>query len=216
MNQENSFRDFFNQVGPIRMREPLAETLGTFKQNGAVMEYSFIDAVKLAGHACPSVTGAYLSCQLAFSALYGDDTPVRGDIRVTVYGEPDEGALGVMAQVCTFITGAAPETGFKGLGPLFKRNDLLGFAPTDDGCGGVCLRFERLDTGRIVQTRFRPGLIPFPEEKGKMLADLMKLVVSGAAGDEQRTRFQDLWMEKIELMAVGKTDIDKWLELLEA
>ncbi|MHB8859509.1 MAG: hypothetical protein ACYC6Z_08555 [Thermoleophilia bacterium] len=198
------------------MREPLAETLGAFREEDAVMEYSFIDAVKLAGHACPSVTGAYLSCQLALSALYGDDTPVRGDIRVTVYGEPDEGALGVMAQVCTFITGAAPGTGFKGLGPLFKRKDLLRFAPADEGCGGVCLRFERIDTGRSVQTRFRPGLIPFPEEKGKQLSDLMKLVVHGAVSDEQRTRFQDLWMEKIELMAVRKIDIDKWLELLEA
>ncbi len=216
MSRENGFRDFFDQVEPIQLKEPLAETLGAFKNQGVVLEYSFIDAVKLAGHACPSVTGAYLSCQLALSALYVDDVPVRGGIRVTVYGEPDEGALGVMAQVCTFITGAAPGTGFKGLGPLFPRKDLLRFEPADAGCGGVCLGFERLDTGAAVLTRFRPGLVPFPEEKGRQLAEMMKLVVSGAASEQQAAEFRDLWMEKIELMAVEKKGINKWLELLEA
>ncbi len=77
----NNFCDFLDEVRPIRFREPLAETLGAVKGVGAVLEYSFVDVVKMAGHACPTVAGAYLSCQKALEALYLDEIPVRGEIR---------------------------------------------------------------------------------------------------------------------------------------
>ena len=209
------FRDFFHEVEPIKMKEPLAETLGAFERQEAVLEYSFIDAVKLAGHACPSVAGAFLCCQSALSTLYDDETPVRGNIRVTVFGDPDEGALGVMAQVCTFITGAALETGFKGLGPLFKRKDLLRFETGAIQCDAACFRFERVDMEKSVLVRFHPDLVPFPGDKGERLASLMKQVISGRADAGQRRKFQDLWMERIELMIIGKKEIGRWLEIEE-
>ena len=98
------FNDFLKEVKPIRFKEPLAETLGAFKEEDAIIEYTFIDVVKMAGHACPTVAGAYLSCQTALEKLYCDATPVRGEISVTVYGEPDEGVYGVMSQVFSFLT----------------------------------------------------------------------------------------------------------------
>ena len=54
----NQFRDFLYDVKSVKFKEPLAETLGAFKENEAVLEYTFIEAVKMAGHACPTVTGA--------------------------------------------------------------------------------------------------------------------------------------------------------------
>ena len=57
----NIFRDFLYEVSPRIFKEPLAETLGAFKENEAVLEYTFIETVKMAGHACPTVTGAYMS-----------------------------------------------------------------------------------------------------------------------------------------------------------
>ena len=39
------FREFLKEVRPIRFKEPLAETLGAVKGEGAVLEYTFIDAV---------------------------------------------------------------------------------------------------------------------------------------------------------------------------
>ncbi len=77
------YRDFFYQVPPIRLREPLAEALGAFKNRDSVLEYRFIDLVKMAGHACPTIAGAFLSCQAALEALYPDAMPVRGEIGVT-------------------------------------------------------------------------------------------------------------------------------------
>ncbi len=63
------FREFLKEVSPIRFKEPLAETLGAVKGEGAILEYTFVDVVKMAGHACPTVAGAYLSCKKALEAL---------------------------------------------------------------------------------------------------------------------------------------------------
>src|SRR3989304_3070304 len=125
----DGFRDFFQEVRPIRLQEPLAETLGALQGEGTALTYTFMDVVKLAGHACPTVAGAYLSCQKALEGLYPGEIPVRGEVAVTVYGEPDEGVYGVMAQVFSLLTGAAAATGFRGLGHRFKRKDLLKFSP---------------------------------------------------------------------------------------
>ena len=65
------FREFMLAAAPIRLREPLAETLGAFTREGALLEYSFVDAVKLAGHSCPTVTGAFMCCQEAPSRPLG-------------------------------------------------------------------------------------------------------------------------------------------------
>ncbi|MBW2251978.1 MAG: hypothetical protein JRF60_15470 [Deltaproteobacteria bacterium] len=81
----DSFRDFLLDTEPIRFRDPLAETLGVFKKENAVLEYTFLDVVKLAGHACPTTAAAYLRCQKALMRLYLDEIPTRGDIAITVY-----------------------------------------------------------------------------------------------------------------------------------
>ncbi len=56
-----------------------------------MVEYEFVDVVKMAGHASPTVCAAYSVCQTALDELYGSEMPVRGGISVTVYGGPDEG-----------------------------------------------------------------------------------------------------------------------------
>ena len=208
-----SFIDSLEKVAPIRLREPLAETLGALAVKNAVLDYRFIDAVKMAGHACPTVAAAYLICQSALEKLYPKEIPVRGDIEVIVYGEPDEGVYGVMAQVITFITGAAPATGFKGLGTRFKRKDLLRFNPGGEESGAMRFDFRRIDTNRAVAARYYPGRVPFPEEKSRQLAHLMQPVIWGAASDDEKDTFQKLWMEKVEDMLIERKEIDRWLKL---
>ena len=63
----NIFRDFLYEIRPIKFKEPLAETLGAFKEKEAVLEYTYIETIKMAGHACPTVTGAYMGCQEALT-----------------------------------------------------------------------------------------------------------------------------------------------------
>jgi hypothetical protein len=210
----NGFQQFFSEVDPIVLREPLAETLGAFSAGGG-FSYTFADLVKLAGHACPTMAGAWLACQSALRALYPGETPVRGQVAVTVFGDPDEGTYGVMAQAFTFLTGAAPATGFKGLGPLFKRKDLLTYSREKPDPQAMCFELRRTDTGAAVLVKFSPRLIPFPAEKGRRMSELMEKVVWEAAQPAESAEFRQLWMEKVRMMLVEKQGIEAWLAVEE-
>ena len=209
-NAQDLFRETLKAVQPIRLKEPLAETLGAFEQGGEILEYSLTDVVKMAGHACPTVTGSFLACQLALEKLYGSEVPVRGEIEVTAFGEPDDGVYGVMAQVFSFITGAAGPTGFKGLGHRFKRKDLLKFSDQKPDPEAMCFQFKRLDTGESVLAKFSSQRIPFSAEKALQMGKLFQPVLWEAATAAQRRQFQDLWMEKIQGM-LAKDEIENWL-----
>jgi hypothetical protein len=227
----NGFQEFFSQVEPIVLTEPLAETLGAFSAGPAVpagqrasappgeadgtFSYTFADLVKLAGHACPTMAGSYLACQSALRVLYPGETPVRGQIAVTVFGDPDEGTYGVMGQAFTLLTGAAPATGFKGLGPLFKRKDLLKYSKEKPDPQAMCFELRRTDTGTAVMVKFSPRQIPFPPEKGKRMGELMEKVVWEAARPEETAEFRELWMEKVKGMLVEKKGIEAWLAVEE-
>lgn len=209
------FRASLTEVEPIRFREPLAETLGALNGLGAVLDYSFIDVVKMAGHACPTISAAYLCCQLALAKLYGEAIPVRGAIAVTVHGEPDEGVYGVMAQVFSFLTGAAPSSGFHGLGHRFKRKDLLRFSKEVLDPEAMCFEFKRLDSGKTVLVKLYAKRVPFPAEKQRQIERLMQPVIWEAATEQQKREFQDLWMDKVEQMLLAREGIQDWIRIEE-
>ena len=207
------FRESLTRVKPIRMREPLAETLGAVDGRGVLLDYSFVDVVKMAGHACPTVSAAYLICEMALERLYGPAAPVRGEIAVTVYGEPDDGVYGVMAQVFSFITGAAPATGFKGLGPKFKRKDLLTFSNERIDPEAMCFEFERRDTGDALLVKFFSNRVPFPEDKARKMSRLMAPAIWDAAPEAEQRQFRDLWMEKVEHILLDREGIENWIQM---
>ncbi len=70
-----------------------------------------------------------------------------------------------------------------------------------------------MDTGKAVLIKFYPRKVPFPEGKVKRLGELLEKVIWEAAKEEERKAFQELWMEKVEDMLLGKKEIDKWLKL---
>jgi formylmethanofuran dehydrogenase subunit E len=212
---EEIFRAFLRDVEPIRFKEPFAQTLGVFKEKDAILEYTFMDVVKMAGHACPTTAGAYVCCQEGLKRLYPDEYPVRGDISVTVYGEPDEGVYGVISQILSFLTGAAPATGFRGLGHKFKRKDLLQFHPEKLDAKGLSFEFKRADNGKSVLVKFFPHKIPFDKEKAERLGRLLEKVIWEAAKNDEQTEFQDLWMEKVRDMVLERKKIHEWISIEE-
>lgn len=62
------FPSFFTEIPPIVVHDRLAEFLGA--ADGGVIEYRYADAVKLAGHSCPTVAGAFLLARRALASLY--------------------------------------------------------------------------------------------------------------------------------------------------
>lgn len=183
-----AFPDYFARVPGITLRDPLAELLGA--ADGGLIDYTFADAVKLAGHACPTVAGAWLMTVSALRALYGEAMPERGRIRVELAETQDNGVAGVIASIATLLTGTAGDGGFKGLGGRFSRRQLLHF-----GVAGVAgLRFTRLDTNAAVDCVLRLDSIPADPRLGKLLPS----VVTASASPEESRLFRSLWQQRVE------------------
>ena len=97
--------DFFNAVQTVTVYDPLADKLGAAKDG--IITISYPEVVKLAGHSCPTVAGAYLMTLRGLEALYGDEMPVRGNIVVEMQEDIGDGVCGVTSNVISFITGAS-------------------------------------------------------------------------------------------------------------
>ncbi len=189
--EETKWRqDFFDEVETIKVRDPLAYILGAQKE-GEPFVFTYKDAVKLAGHSCPAVSGAYKLTAKALKALYGDEIPVRSQIRVLVKGGATDLAYGPQAQVISLITGAAGITGFKGLGGRYGRFDKLRFDSQDFQFGTFI--FQREDTGKAVSIVYNPQALPPDDELG----ELMPLVMQDKATDEEKEKFFSLWQGKV-------------------
>ncbi len=183
-------QDFFDSVEPIRLRDPLSYILGAQKE-GEPFIFHYTDAVMLAGHSCPAVSGAFKLTSKALKTLYPDELPVRGEIRVLIKGGPSDLAYGPQAQVISFITGASGATGFKGLGGRFSRQNKLLF-DRDDFQFNTFI-FEREDTGRAVKLTYNPQALP----PNPGLNDLSPRVISGTATPEEKEEFIALWQGNV-------------------
>ncbi|MBM4053075.1 MAG: hypothetical protein FJ264_00070 [Planctomycetes bacterium] len=192
-------QDFFNTAEPITLKDPLAVLLGAMDNEG-VFVFTYADAVKFAGHSCPAVAGAYKSTQLALKKLYGNETPVRGNIHVTVMGSIDSNVNGPVSQIVTMITGAAADSGFKGFGPAGKygRYNLMSFAPEQKTVPQTTctLLFQRQDTGKKVEITYNAAIAHSDERMEK----LMPLALSGKATEEQAKLFGNLMQERVKII----------------
>ena len=187
---------FFDAAPAITVVDPLAETLGA-AENGLI-EYRYIDAVKLAGHSCPTVAGAWLMTRAALSRLYPGELPRRGEIRVELRQPIDEGVAGAIASVAALVTGAANEGGFAGLAGRFARRGLLRFGVPMQGE----IRFTRLDDGRSVELTHRPQAVPRPAGLSELLRDAIDPHALPAA----RPAFADAWQGWVRAIVIEHAD----------
>jgi hypothetical protein len=192
------FPNFFDEVPTITLCEPLAVFLGS-STNGTIT-YSYVDAVKLAGHSCPTVAGAYLMVRKGLASLYGDELPQRGGIEVHLRDSREQGTTGVIAAIATLLTGAAPETGFGGIGAdhRFARRDLLQFEAPIDGL--LALRRYDIDRGIILDLD-TASVPPDPE-----MRTLFPKAVAGQADEDEQARFGKLWQDRVARMLLEHAD----------
>ena len=179
--------DFFDAVPRIRLRDPLAAFLGAAEDG--VIEYGYVDAVKLAGHSCPTVATAYWMTHGGLAALYGSEIPERGGIRVEFREDALSGVTGVIAKVVSMLTGATQDSGFKGLAGRFDRRRLLFFkadVPLE-------IRFTRADGGGAIDVAANVQAVPGDPDA----ALLMQRCLSGKAGTEEISRFGALWQDRV-------------------
>lgn len=181
------YPDFFDAVPRLVLHDPLADFLGAAE--GGLLDYGYADAVRLAGHSCPTVASAYWLTVLALRALYGDGRPERGAIRVAFREGREAGVTGVIANVVSMLTGATADTGFKGLAGRFDRRHLLDF----DAEVALDIRYTRVDTGAAVDAAAHLRHVP----ADPALPALMQRCLTGAASREEARRFGELWQDRV-------------------
>ncbi|MDY0034923.1 MAG: hypothetical protein RBS05_03340 [Zoogloea oleivorans] len=181
------YPDFFDTIPRLQMHDPLADFLGAAE--GGCIEYAYLDAVKLAGHSCPTVASAYWLTCLALRALYGATLPERGGVQVTFRDSRVSGVTGVIANVVSLLTGATTDTGFKGLAGRFDRRDLLAF----DAEQPLDIRFTRKDSGAAVDAMARLRDVPADPQ----MAPLMQRCLAGDASADEAQRFRVLWQDRV-------------------
>lgn len=181
------FPSFFDQIPSINVYDPLAAFLGSSEEG--LLEYKYEDAVKLAGHSCPTVASAYWMTALAFKSIYADALPIRGGVRVEFLETRSSGVTGVIANIVQMITGAAGPDGFKGLSGIFFRNDLMSF-----GVSGVSqLRFIQRESLINVDVSVDLSKITIQRD----LTMLMQKCLGGDSSEEENQLFGRMWQERV-------------------
>jgi len=158
---------FYTQIPPIKLYDPLSEFLGAFEDGQ--LNISYLDCVKLAGHSCPTVAGAYLMAREGLTALYGDTLPERGSVKIEMKENIEEGVTGVVCNVISFILGASDVSGTE-------------------------VKLTRLDTEESVNLSYNPSSIK-PNEN---MMPLMGKCLKGLASTEEKGTFKKLWQERVE------------------
>lgn len=183
---------FFDQAPTIVVHDALAQLLGA-TQDGT-LEYRYLDAVKLAGHSCPTVAGAWLMTRAALARLYPGQMPRRGEVRLELRDAQDAGVVGVMASVAALVTGAAGVGGFKGLAGRHARRDLLAFGVPMHGE----MRFTRLDNGQRAEVSHHVEAVPRPAG----LMEKMQAALAPHADGAKREAFARIWQNWVRTILV--------------
>ncbi|NHN49262.1 hypothetical protein G9464_16930 [Halostella sp. JP-L12] len=183
-------------VDPIEIRDPVAEGLGVLKP-GDPFVVTYADAVKEAGHSCPTASGAYRIVQLGLDALYPDGYPVRSEIEVQAAGPRDDAAYGVMSRIISYVTGATEDDGFGGLaGGYGGRRDLLVFSAFDPATPDPTFRLRRTDTDETVEVTYHVSDVP---DGGPAIENLQG-ILDGSTSEEQRAAFAEAWHHRVQVV----------------
>ncbi len=187
---------YIDDVPGIRLYDPLAQFLGGV--DDGMVDYAYLDAIKLAGHSCPTVASAYWMTCKALKALYAVQVPERGKIRVEFRRSATDGVCGVMANVVGLLTGAGTNTAFKGIGGRFDRRDLLLFE-----CDILAdVRFTRLDTMQAIHVSLNLQAVASSPQVG----ELLPACLNGTASTNQQIEFGRAWQARVKALLLDHAD----------
>ncbi len=177
------YPQFFTETEHIVLKDELSEFLGSSKDG--IIDISYLEIVKMAGHSCATVAGAYLMAKEGLKALYGNETPKRGEIKIELSGTLEDNT-GVVAMVLSNITGATDNMGFLGVMGKFNRRGLLSYGANINSN----VRLTRLDTNKSVEVKYNPQNIVHPGE-------IMQSAIGPNATAETKSTFGVRWQEMV-------------------
>ncbi len=175
---------FFDDIEKIIVEDELLKFLGV--NTTGIIDFSYIDTVKSAGHSCAVVAGAYLIALKGLKALYGEALPQRGKIKVEIRNAVTQENAGVVGCVLSNITGATTDYGFGGIPTgKFGRRELLFY-----NCDiKEDVRLTDLETHKSVGVNYSPQKVVNP------MSILLSAIKPDAKAEDIKSfpvRFQDM------------------------
>lgn len=182
----NWAQEFYRNVPPIKIKEPFGVMVGSLKPNNPVVTISIQDVGIYTGHICPGVAAGFKATTLALEALYGEDIPVRGKIKISTNIPSD------LLDVVSYITGARA---FYGRDEV-NHNDIVIDRTLGKKPGIVIMVFKRKDTGKVVKVIFNKNRLFNPKMMKKM-KQLKKKVMEGKAAQKEETMMRKNLQKKV-------------------
>ena len=192
------YLSFFDEIEKIVVYDDLTKFLGV--NDDGIIEFSYADIVKVAGHSCATVSGAYLVALEGLKVLYGKELPQRGEIKVELKRSTSEDNAGVVGSILSTITGATETYGFGGIPTgKYNRRELLFFEADIEF--DVCL--TRLDTNQTVGINYTPQKVVNPMK-------ILKSAIGPDAKDEDIKSFPKRFQDMVHTVF---NNIDKVIEI---
>lgn len=188
------FPDFYAEVPTIHLIDPLAEFLGSIDQGK--IEFTFSDFVRMAGHGCPTVAGAYLLAFHGLQALYADEIPIRGNIEVWLKKDESQGTNGVIGNLLAYVTGASGVGGFKGLLGQFSRNNSLFYS--SDITHDYILKLKGQNIG--VGLSYHPEIV----SSDPMVRTLLDELHEDFFNIDARKQFKLIWNQRMKKILIDE------------
>ena len=190
------YPQFYNDVEHIVLTDELSKFLGT--NTDGIIDISYLEIVKMAGHSCATVAGAYLMAKEGLKALFPNETPKRGEIKIELKGTLEDNT-GVVAMVLMNITGATDNMGFTGIMGKHNRRGLLSYGANIESN----VRFTRLDTNKSVEVVYTPFNVVTPGE-------IMQSAIGPNATEEDKKTFPQRWQNMVKTVL---ENADKVIEI---
>ncbi len=149
--------DFFDKIEKIVLKDELLQFL--WVNNDGIIDFSYVDIVKSAGHSCGTVAWAYLIALKWLKALYWEELPNRWRIKVEIKKDPSDDNAWVIWCVLSNITWATTNYWF-GWIPTWKfnrRNTLFYNVDIEND-----VRLTDLETWKSVEVNYRPWKVVNP------------------------------------------------------
>lgn len=191
------YPSFYDEIETIKLQDELSKFLGASEDG--IIEFNYLEIIKSAGHSCPTVLGAYMMTAEALKALYKDELPQRGEIKVFFKETLTDGVAGVISNVVKNIIGATTNSGFKGIAGNFDRRHLMFFEEDINSNA----RFTRRDTKQSVDVFYNPSMIA-PDAN---MSPLMQKCVTKTASEEEQKEFGRLWQQRVENIYLNKENV---------
>ena len=186
---------FYDKVEKIILKDELSEFLGATKDG--IIEITYLDCVKLAGHSCPTVASSYILANEAIKYLCKKDIPLRSSLKIEFKESKESGVNGVIANILTLILGSFDSGGFSGIGTRFKKRDLL-FFNNKNQKGSI--KFTNIYTNEFIECNIDTSVVP----ANKQMQELMQKALLKVASDEEIEQFKKMWQSRVENMLLNK------------